>query len=234
MKLLQYIKNLLNYKGGRMKVKLLNYTPDPEKTVYLAARQCLSQNFPKKGEKKDWEKLIRFLIIHQHFSPFKHISFIFSVQGISRVCSHQLVRHRLASYSQQSQRRTKLIFDFIVPSSIEKNPKTMLLWKNYMLRAYQTYMDFQRLGIPLEDARYILPQSIATHLVVTMNARELFHFFEERLCGKSQWEIRQLANKMLLLCRKVSLPIFDWCGPRCTRLKYCPEGKPCKYYYFWK
>ena len=217
-----------------MKVKLLNYTPNSEKTVYLAARQCFSQNFPEGGNQEDWERLIGFLISHQHFSPFEHVSFTFSIQEISRACSHQLVRHRLASYSQQSQRRVTQDLIFIFPPSIQKEEKTKEVYKNTMIQLYNIYHQLCNLGIPKEDARYVLPQAIATNIVVTMNARELFHFFEERLCGKAQWEIRKIANEMLQLCLDVSSIIFNHCGPKCKRLKYCPEGKPCHYYYFWK
>jgi len=217
-----------------MKVKLLNYTPNPEKTVYLAARQCFSQNFPEGGNQEDWEKLIKFLISHQHFSPFEHISFTFSIQGISRVCSHQLVRHRLASYSQQSQRRVTQDLIFIFPPSIQKEEKAKGVYKDAMIQLYSIYHQLCNLGISKEDARYVLPQAIATNIVVTMNTRELFHFFEERLCLKAQWEIRSLANKMLQLCLDVSPIIFSHCGPKCARLKYCPEGKRCEYFSFWK
>ena len=217
-----------------MEVKLLNHTPEPEKTVYLAARQCFSLDFPEEGNKEDWEKLIKFLISHQHFSPFEHVSFTFSIQEISRACSHQLVRHRLASYSQQSQRRVTQDLIFIFPPSIQKEEKTREIYKNTMIQLYNIYHQLCNLGIPKEDARYVLPQAIATNIVVTMNARELFHFFEERLCLKAQWEIRELANKMLQLCLDVSPTIFQYCGAKCGRLKYCPEGKSCYYFPFWQ
>ena len=221
-----------------MEVKLLNHTPEPEKTVYLAARQCFSLDFPKKGSKEKWRKLIKFLLQHQHLSPFEHISFTFSVEGISRACSHQLVRHRLASYSQQSQRRTEItrnaLLTMIFPDTIKKNEKALKKYAKAVAMMYKTYAALRKMNIPKEDARYILPQAIATNIVVTMNVRELFHFFEERLCGKAQWEIRKLANKMLQLCRRVSPVIFSHCGAKCSRLKYCPEGKPCEYYYFWR
>jgi len=206
--------------------------------VYLAARQCFSLNFPKTRKKENWEKLIKFLISHQHFSPFEHISFTFSVEGISRACSHQLVRHRLASYSQQSQRRTEItrnaLLTMIFPDTIKKNEEALKKYAKAVVTMYKTYTALRKMNIPLEDARYILPQAITTNIVVTMNARELFHFFEERLCLKAQWEIRELANKMLQLCLNVSATIFQHCSAKCGRLKYCPEGKPCYYFSFWQ
>jgi len=218
-----------------MKVKLLNYTPNPEKTVYLAARQCFSQNFPEGGNQEDWEKLIKFLISHQHFSPFEHISFTFSIQEISRVCSHQLVRHRLASYSQQSQRRVSFEeFDWITPPKIARQTLARETFQKCISQIQDAIAGLYCLKIPIEDIRYLLPQAVTTKIIVTMNARELFHFFEERLCKKAQWEIRSLANKMLQLCLDVSPIIFSHCGPKCARLKYCPEGKRCEYFSFWK
>ncbi len=219
-----------------MEVKLLNHTPEPEKTVYLAARQCFSLNFPEEGSKEDWKRLIGFLISHQHFSPFEHISFTFSIQEISRACSHQLVRHRLASYSQQSQRRVSFEeFNWITPPKIARQTLARETFQKCISQIQDAIAGLHCLKIPIEDIRYLLPQAVTTKIIVTMNARELFHFFEERLCKMAQREIRELANKMLQLCRKVSPVIFNHSGPKCKRLNYCPERKQvCEYYYFWK
>jgi len=222
--------------GGIMEVKLLNHTPEPEKTIYLVARQCFSLNFPEEGSKEDWEKLIKFLISRQHFSPFEHINFTFSIQEISRACSHQLVRHRLASYSQQSQRRVDLKeFRYVIPSTIKQEKRALEIYENCIKLIQEVADALKFLKIPLEDIRYLFPQAVETKIIVTMNVRELFHFFEERLCKKAQWEIRSLANKMLHLCLDVTPTIFSHCGPKCKRLNYCPERKQvCEYYYFWK
>ncbi|MBA7572757.1 Flavin-dependent thymidylate synthase [subsurface metagenome] len=161
------------------------------------------------------------------------------LEGISRALTHQLVRHRLASYSQRSQRYvTHETFDFIVPPSFEG--KTVVTdegeidavdyYKDVMAQSAEAY---RRLRDALggsgesanEDARYVLPNAAETKIVVTMNARELFHFFSERLCSRAQWEIRRMADEMLSLVRDVSPVIFGVIGPKCVQTGRCPEGK---------
>lgn len=169
-----------------------------------------------------------------HESVLEHAVYTFEVKGVSRALTHQLVRHRIASYSQQSQRYVRMAyssrdcFDYVMPKSIWDNPEARVLYDNHMRATAEIYgrlVDCYKL--PMEDARYILPNACTTNIIVTMNARELRHFFELRCCGRAQWEIRKLAIEMLAICREVSPTIFADAGPRCEQLGYCPEAKGC-------
>jgi len=221
----------------KLKVTLLNYTPNPEETVAMAARLCYSNltiEDIKNISEKNYKKLIKNLIQKGHLSPIEHVSFTFGIEGISRACSHQLVRHRLASYSQQSQRYVNLeeTFNFIIPPSIKQNPDIEKLYIDFMKNAQETYKliikKFNEKGIKGElayqDARFVLPNACETKIIVTMNARELLHFFKLRCCQRAQWEIRLLAEKMLQLVKKVAPTIFFNAGPSCLSGK-CPENK---------
>lgn len=217
-----------------MRVTLVSHTPDPEKVCNRAAGVCVSA-----GEVKG-DKHLMHALASGHDSVLEHASFTFSVEGISRACSHQLVRHRMASYSQQSQRYVKMRgFDYVTPESIEDS-LTMVWSKDaqeavQIIHAYKDvmnqirwlYHDLVSAGIPEEDARYILPNATKTNIIVTMNARELRHFLSLRLCTRAQWEIRQLAEKMLDCVREVAPTIFEDVGPRCKALGFCPESKGC-------
>lgn len=217
-----------------MKVTLISHTPDPEKVCNRAAGVCVSA-----GEVKG-EKHLMHALASGHDSVLEHAVFTFSVEGISRACSHQLVRHRMASYSQQSQRYVKMDgFDYVVPESI-KDSKTIwrneytgdeistLEWYEKIMREWgEEYDSLIKAGIPEEDARYILPNACCTNIIVTMNARELRHFLSLRLCTRAQWEIRQLAEKMLDCVREVAPTLFEDVGPRCKALGFCPEAKGC-------
>jgi len=225
----------------RMEVTLLSYTPSPQAVIYAAARQCYSsrdaQQIYQEREKispQKIEKIVEYLIKKGHLSPLEHVSFTFSIRGISRTCSHQLVRHRIASFSQQSQRYVDMQdFKFIVPPLISKNKEAEQVFLETVKYIKDRYLqlkeilekdknlDKEKLN---EDLRFILPQAVETKIVVTMNVRELFHFFSERLCYRAQWEIRLLANKMLALCKEVLPSVFTFAGPKCKRLKFCPEG----------
>lgn len=162
-------------------------------------------------------------------STFEHVSFTFGIDGLSRVASHQLVRHRLASFSQQSQRYVKMSPDpnaVIIPPSIQGNPEALRLFTESVRKSQETYAQLTALGIPKEDARFILPHGHSTRLVMTMNARELHHFFGLRLCRRAQWEIHELARKMLALCREKAPVLFEKAGPSCIFGK-CSEAKSC-------
>ena len=197
-----------------MKVTLLSYTPDPEITVALAARTCYSSKLPLAISKERAEHLIRELIERGHESVLEHASFTFAIEGISRVTSHQLVRHRLASYSQQSQRYVSVKeADFIIPPSVEKFRGSELFCKA-IEESKKAYQELINLGIPQEDARYMMAQGIATNLVLSANARELLHIFRLRLCNRAQWEIEN-GPKMLELV-KIWLSNFEWAGPPCV------------------
>ena len=213
-----------------MQVKLINYTPNPDKTVAAAARLCYS---PLGAEKlmQDFSpdevaKFLGKLLELGHLSPVEHISFTFAIEGVSRVLSHQLVRHRIGvSYSQKSQRYVKEDqFDYIIPPSIKKNPAGEKIFRDQMAQIQAAYNELLKI-VPAEDARYVLPNATETKLVVTYNARSLLHFFELRCCQRAQWEIRQLADLMLREVRKVAPLIFKKAGPTCVTQGICFEGK---------
>ncbi len=210
-----------------IRIKVLAYTPNPERMIALAARQTRLKKDVSMNDIDDQRTamLIRKLLSLKHLSPFEHASFTFLISGISRVCTHQLVRHRLASYSQQSQRMVKIDKEsFIIPPSIRENKKALEVFQKVVDEAVKGYDELISLGIPLEDARYVIPQASETKIVVTMNARELLHFFGLRLCKKAQWEIRKVAKLMLDEVKEIAPNIFEKAGPRCWDYGYCPEG----------
>ena len=198
-----------------LKVKLLSHTLKPERLIAAAARQCYSKHGAdtalKSLEPTDIARLVRLLLSNGHFSPFEHVSFTFQISGISRACSHQLVRHRIASYSQQSQRYVKMSGtpDVVKPKKISNDKAASALFDRLINEAYDGYTELVGAGIPKEDARFILPNAACTKLVVTMNARALLHFFRLRCAPQAQWEIRDLAFKMLKLVRKKAPIVFE-------------------------
>jgi thymidylate synthase (FAD) len=212
-----------------MKVALLQYTPDPERTVALAARLCYSpadiDELKEKFSTADIRSFLEKIMSLGHQSVLEHASFSFGVEGISRVTTHQLVRHRIASFSQQSQRYVshKERFAAVVPPSIAKRPDVMARFEALLAALHQTYADMVEAGIPAEDARYILPNATETKIIVTMNARALLNFFELRCCERAQWEIRAMAVEMLRLVKRVAPIIFQNAGPGCLAGP-CPEG----------
>ena len=210
-----------------IQVQLISFTPDPERVIALAARQTRSERVisAKQLSEDEIRRIIDLLMKLKHMSPFEHAVFTFSISGISRVCSHQLVRHRLASFSQQSQRAVKIKeSSFIIPPSVQTNLEARKVFEELVSQSIKAYNKLIELGIPIEDARFVIPQAIETKIVVTMNARELLHFFGLRLCRKAQWEIRQLAEKMLESLIKIAPNVFKYAGPRCWDYGYCPEG----------
>ena len=214
-------------------VILLSHTPEPDALVAAAARICYSDVTAGEllqGEEQNLSrKLIAQLFRSGHLSTFEHVSFTFGVDGLSRVASHQLVRHRLASFSQQSQRYVKMSDDadnVVVPPSVSKNPDALRLYTEAVRHSQETYRALTEMGIPKEDARFILPHGHSTRLEMTMNARELHHFFSLRLCRRAQWEIHELARRMLKLCREVAPVIFNMAGPSCIFGK-CSEARTC-------
>jgi len=220
---------------------LIRYTEDPEQVVASAARICYAADsekaFDELPEKAaDFVRMLRRL---GHLSPYEHAVFTFYVEGVSRAMSHQMVRHRLASYSQRSQRYVEHnAFDYVVPPQLE-GKEVFLDGKSvnavdyfcetmdWIAERYRVLNEaLGRSGESSnEDARYLLPNACETKLVVTMNARELLHFFEERLCQRAQWEIRDVAERMLELVRKVAPSLFEKSGPKCLRYNRCTEGK---------
>ncbi|MGE5593563.1 MAG: FAD-dependent thymidylate synthase [Betaproteobacteria bacterium] len=212
-----------------MNVVLISYTPNPERVVAVAARQCYSAlEAAELAEGLSDEKvgeLIRTILEAGHLSPTEHASFTFAIEGVSRALSHQLVRHRIASYSQQSQRYVnEQAFTYVVPPSVAADPRARALFEQHMERTRETYRELVKL-VPREDARFVLPNACETRLVMTMNCRSLYNFFERRLCERAQWEIRELAQKMLERVREVAPRLFSSVGPPCEMRGYCPEGK---------
>ncbi|NLN84272.1 MAG: FAD-dependent thymidylate synthase, partial [Firmicutes bacterium] len=182
-----------------MKVILLNHTPNPDQLVAAAARLCYSpvgadQLLEKMTEKQVFT-LVDDLLAMGHESPIEHVSFTFAIEGVSRALSHQLVRHRIASFSQQSQRYVKEdAFDYIIPPSIAQDAEAKAAFVSLMEQIQSTYNQLSSKGIPSEDARYVLPNACETKIVVTMNARSLYNFLTVRLCTRAQWEIRKMAE----------------------------------------
>lgn len=236
-----------------MKVKIIAYTPNPEEVVASAAKLCYSkvgvdeiqENLTEDGI----EKFVSMLSAIGHHSPLEHCTFTFAVEGISRACSHQLVRHRIASYSQQSQRYVKLDkFDYIIPTAIENNEFAKDIFLNAMEQDQKAYngiveelmneyiassgytlasipkSEYNRLEkLAIEDARYVFPNACETKIVFTMNVRTLMNFFTHRCCDRAQWEIRDLANEMLIQVKEIAPTLFKKAGASCVRGK-CPEG----------
>jgi len=214
-----------------MKVYLLSNTPGPDGLVAAAARICYSDatasDLLERESAALSTRLLKELRLSGHHSPFEHVSFSFGVDGLSRVASHQLVRHRIASFSQQSQRYVKAgSADIVVPPSVVGNSEASELFAQQAKSACDAYEKLVSMGIPAEDARFILPHGWETRLVLTMNARELHHFFNLRLCRRSQWEIRELARLMLIECRNAAPVIFETAGPFCLA-GGCRESRSC-------
>ena len=212
-----------------MQVKLIRHTPDPDKTVAMSARLCYSAigaaQLEEKMSDEAASKLVHKLVSMGHYSPLEHVSFTFAIEGVSRVLTHQLVRHRIASYSQQSQRYVaEHNFENIMPPSIAAKPEAKAKFENLMVEIQALYNEFTAMGIANEDARYVLPNAAETKIVCTFNARSLMNFFQLRCCNRAQWEIRALANKMLEECKKVAPILFEKAGPTCVSQRTCKEG----------
>ena len=230
-----------------LNVKLIGHTPDPEKIIATAAKLCYSSSdVDSLMEGLTDEKVKSFLELLfdlGHESPIEHATFTFAIEGISRACSHQLVRHRIASYSQKSQRYVNEGgFDYIIPPSIAKHSYLRGQFESMMMELQENY-DWLRNCLATEiandegidkkaaekraneDARFLLPNACETKIIVTMNIRSLFNFFKERCCNRAQWEIREMAMQMWHLCMEVSPLIFQHAGPECVTKGKCPEGK---------
>ena len=215
-----------------MDVTLLYHTPEPERAVATAARLCYApvggRELMESLTDEKIRKVLTTIMSSGHFSTLEHASYTFAVEGVSRALTHQLVRHRLASYNQQSQRYVKFKEEppIVRPASVDTNPEAAQAFDEAINACWQAYDKLVQAGVPAEDARYILPNACETKIVVTMNIRELMHFFSNRCCNRAQWEIRELAWKMLELVRPTAPFIFRTAGPGCMR-GACPEGKMC-------
>ena len=207
-----------------MKVELISYSNLGEKVCGIASKTCVSENIPDVDD--NVMKSLRSAISSGHEAVLEHWSATFAVSGVSRALTHQLVRHRVASYSQQSQRYVDMDgFDYVVPESILNRPDSLEQFKWGMKAIQKVYKTLLAYGIDMEDARYILPNACTTNIIVSMNARQLRHFFALRCCTRAQKEIRELADKMLELVKEVAPTIFENAGPSCVQAGYCPEGK---------
>ena len=236
-----------------MKVQIIANTPELEKVVAAAAKLCYSPvGVEEISENMSEDQAISFLdklVQLGHYSPLEHASITFAIEGVSRVLTHQLVRHRIASYSQQSQRYVKLNqFEYIIPPMIKQLPEALEIFEKAMQadqEAYDALVDciepiiFDQMiseGMPekvakqaaskkaIEDARFVFPNACETKIVATMNIRSLLNFFEHRCCDRAQWEIRELANEMLKQVKRIAPTIFCNAGPSCVRMG-CKEGK---------
>lgn len=227
-----------------LNVQLLQYTPEPEKLIAASAKLCYSavgiDDIMSNLTEEKVDKFLNMLMSFGHQSPIEHVNFTFAVEGISRSLTHQLVRHRIASYSQQSQRYVKLEqFEYIIPPAIEKDEEAKKIFIESMNNAQNSYSklveklkaSYIENGLEekvaekkaIEDARYVFPNACETKIVFTMNARTLINFFHHRCCERAQWEIREMADEMLRQVREVAPILFKFSGPACVNAK-CPEG----------
>lgn len=236
-----------------MKVQLIAHTPNPERVVAAAAKLCYSdcsvQDLMDGLDEESCRKFLRRLASMGHESPTEHASFTFAIEGVSRSLLAQITRHRIASFSVQSQRYVRLdSFEYVVPPEVETiaEAKTAfiqameqqadeyyriaaLLKAEHTSRLMQQGMSEEEAKkkaekMAIEDARFVLPNSCATKMIVTMNARSLNNFFRHRCCNRAQWEIHELADEMLRQVRDVAPTLFEHAGPPCVKGP-CPEGK---------
>ncbi|MEF9984268.1 MAG: FAD-dependent thymidylate synthase [Oscillospiraceae bacterium] len=235
------------------KVQLISYTPEPVKTVAAAAKLCYSSSsidtLMENLTDEKAESFVEMLSEMGHESPIEHASFTFAIEGVSRSLLAQITRHRIASYSVQSQRYVKeKSFEYVIPHEIEAIPeakKSFVETMEMLQNSYESltailskkhYETFLESGMDektakrsaekkaIEDARFVLPNACTTKMIVTMNARSLINFFNQRCCNRAQWEIQELADMMLAEVKKVALPLFKFAGPSCVK-GACPEGK---------
>lgn len=212
-----------------MKVTLLQHTPQPERTVAMAARLCYSpanlEDLNRDLSDSEVDRLVRMLMRLGHHSPLEHASFTVAIEGVSRALSHQLVRSRIASYSQQSQRYvSEDRFQMVTPPTIRSQSQAQRVYRQAMEAQRQAYERLRDLGIPAEDARFVLGQGFSTRIITTMNARAWNHWFRLRCCHRAQWEIRALANKILEVLAAAAPGLFQDSGPSCISEGICREG----------
>ena len=213
-----------------MHVELLYHTPDPERASATAARLCYAPvgaaELMETMSEERMRSVLSTIMASGHFSTLEHVSYTFAIDGVSRALTHQLVRHRLASFNQQSQRYVKFKegVSVVKPESVLANEEANAGFDEAIEAATSAYKKLLDAGVPAEDARYLLPNAAESKIVVTMNVRELLHFFSLRCCNRAQWEIRELAHRMLELARPTAPFVFADAGAPCVR-GVCPEGK---------
>lgn len=199
-----------------MNVELISWPSLGAETLCgMAAAECY--------QGKNYTRSLDIAIDGGHLSVAEHATFTFRITGVSRVLLAQLTRHRIASFSVQSQRYCGVQIEWIVPPTI----KDAGLEDDYIAecnRSYEAYCRYVKRGVPVGDARFVIPQGVACRLMMTMNIRELMHFFDLRCCSRAQWEIRSLAFEMLELCKIAAPQLFEHAGASCAH-GLCPEGK---------
>ena len=213
-----------------MNVELLQYPENPERAVATAARLCYApvgaKELMETMPPERIQSVLSTIMKSGHFSTLEHVSYTFAVDGVSRALTHQMVRLRLASFNQQSQRNVKFTkgVETVKPHTVEDDEEASKVFDEAIEAVIEGYQKLLEMGIPAEDARYLLPNAAETKIVITMNIRELLHFFSLRCCNRAQWEIRELAHKMLELVKPTAPYIFMDAGAPCVRGN-CPEGK---------
>ena len=214
-----------------MKITLLSETFNGMELISAAGYMCYTDDTVEgiikrveNSSKEAIEGYIKNLLDKKHYSVLEHVSFSFGIEGISRACSHQLVRHRIASYSQRSQRYvSEKQFKYVTPETFDNMTAGTLWFENKMKTIQKWYNEAIKAGVPKEDARYLLPNACETSLIMTMNIRELLHFFTVRCCNRAQLEIKNMAIEMLKILKTKYPVIFENVGPSCVSAK-CNEG----------
>ena len=215
-------------------VKLISKPDSILKTVYTACRTCYSADSPiniyeESNDEEKMLKLIKNVVASGHHSTIEHIQISFAISNVSRACTHQLVRHRLMSFSQKSQRyvKEKGQFDYIIPPTIDKNPELKEKFIEFMGDISDKYQEFIDAGIPAEDARFVMPNAAASSLVASLNLRELIHLAQLRLCTRAQYEIRMMVKAMCDEIIKVEPWLKEYLVPKCEFFGFCDEHKSC-------
>ncbi len=211
-----------------LNVRLLSHTPDPVTAIALAGRLCYSDSdilSLREGVRGRAPEFVKKLVSLRHLSPLEHASFTFGAEGVSRALLAQITRHRIASFSVQSQRYVKQNgANYVLPPSIAAlGEEAAARFREQMDAVWGFYGEWLQKGVAAEDARFVLPNGAETRMVFTMNARELMHFFSLRCCSRAQWEIRRLAWCMLGLARREAPELFENAGPGCVGAA-CTEG----------
>ena len=216
---------------------IVNLISKPEnmlRTIYTACRTCYSADLPiniydNATDEEKMLKLVERVISSGHYSTIEHIQVSFAISNVSRACTHQLVRHRHMSFSQKSQRyvKEKGLFDYIVPPTIARNADLAEKYNKFMKNVSEFYLELTDMGIPAEDARFILPNAAASSMVASLNLREMIHLANIRLCTRAQYEIRTMVKMMCDELIKEEPWLEKYLTPKCEKFGYCDEDKCC-------
>lgn len=211
-------------------VTLVAHTPNPDDVCDMAAATCVSREAPKGAS--EGHRSLKAALRSGHLSVCEHASFTFMVENVSRVTTHQLVRHRMASYEQQSQRYVALesipcLQPETVSDAVGRDSEADDLMGIWRIATQRLADRLREDGVPEEDIRYLYPGGTVCNIMVTMNGRELLHFLALRRCSRAQWEIRRMADEMARLAQEVAPVMFEKCGPTCEQTGRCPEARSC-------